>query len=108
MIDLSNEKPISLTAAARMLPPGRRGRPVSLSCIFRWIVDGIRLPTGEVLRLEGSRCGGRWLTSVEAVQRFMDRQTPRFEDQPTPLPSTLRRRQRASERAAQELGKVGI
>jgi hypothetical protein len=76
MIELRNETVISLSAAAAMLPPGRRGRPVSISCVFRWITKGVRLPSGEVVYLEALRVGGRWLTSVEALQRFAERQTP--------------------------------
>jgi hypothetical protein len=108
-LDLRNETPLSLAAAARMLPPGRRGRPVSLSCILRWVIDGVRLPDGTVLRLEASRMGGRWLTTVEAMERFADRQTPKLDGRPpAPAPRTPARRQRASERAARELARVGI
>jgi hypothetical protein len=78
MIELRNETMISLEAAARMLPPGRRGRPVNASTIFRWIVDGTKTPAGAVVRLDGIRIGGRWLTSVEALERFAAQQTPIF------------------------------
>lgn len=57
------------------LPPGRRGRHVSLSCALRWTLNGVRLPSGEIVRLEAIRLGGRWLTSIEALQRFAERQT---------------------------------
>jgi hypothetical protein len=107
MIDLRNETLISLMTAARMLPPGRRGRPVSLSCVLRWVIDGVRLPSGEVVHLEAIRCGGRWLTSTQSLQRFVERQTPRLDCRPG-TPRTPGRRQRASERAAAELDKIGI
>ena len=55
MLDLKNEQPISLHAAAKMLPPGRRGRPVNISTIFRWIIDGVKTPTGQVIRLDAIR-----------------------------------------------------
>lgn len=54
MIDLANEKTISLSAA-RMLPPGRRSRSVTLSCLLRWVLDGMKAPTGEKVRLEALR-----------------------------------------------------
>ncbi len=55
MIDLRNEEPITLAAAARMFPPTRQGRPISLSAIFRWISDGIKGPDGKRIRLEAAR-----------------------------------------------------
>jgi hypothetical protein len=106
MIDLKNETSISLTQAARLLPPGRRGRPVTLSCLLRWILDGVKTPHG-VVHLEASRMGGRWLTSVEALERFADRQTPKITDR-LDTPRTPAKRQLASERAARDLEKLGI
>jgi hypothetical protein len=113
VINLENETTVSLSQVARRLPPGRRGRPVTISCILRWILDGVRLPSGEVVRLEAVRLGGRWLTTLEAVARFADRQTPKLTDAAAPVPSgaALRapaRRQRESERAADELTRIGI
>jgi hypothetical protein len=108
-IDIRNETLIGLRAAARMLPPGRRGRPVTLSCLFRWIVDGVKLSDGSVCRLAGVRMGGRWLTSVEALQRFAEAQTPRVQAEKGPASwRSPARRQRDSERAAKELERAGI
>jgi hypothetical protein len=107
-IDVRNETLIGLNAAARMLPPGRRGRPVTLSCLLRWIIDGVKLADGSVCRLEAVRMGGRWVTSVEGLQRFAERQTPRLDDAEPRTPRTAATRQRASERAAKELDKIGI
>jgi hypothetical protein len=106
MLDIRNETLIGLNQAARMLPPSRRGRPVHLSCIYRWILDGIKTPHGKV-RLEGVRLGGRWLTSVEALERFAAAQTPNLDNRPQ-LPRTLNARRRASERAEAQLKKIGI
>jgi hypothetical protein len=107
MIDLRNESTISLSQAARMLPPGRRGRPVSLSCVLRWVLDGAKAPDGTLVRLEAVRLGGRWITSVEALARFADRQTPKLENGPEP-PRSLAKRHVASERAAAQLERIGI
>src|SRR5262245_23079114 len=79
MIDFQNEQMLSLSQAAKLLPSNRSGRPVSLGCLLRWVLSGVRLPDGATVRLEAVRLGGRWLTSVEALQRFADRQTPRLE-----------------------------
>jgi hypothetical protein len=107
MIDLTNETPLSLSAAARTLPPGRRGRPVSLSCVLRWVLSGVRLADGRVVRLEAVRLGGRWLTSLEALQRFAERQTPALEPGAS-APRSPAVRAKASEKAARELERVGI
>lgn len=107
MIDLTNETPLSLNQAARLLPPGRGDRPVTLSCLLRWILRGARAPSGEFVRLEGVRVGGRWITSREALQRFAEALTPRLGHTP-PSPRTPTARQRASQRAAAELERLGI
>ena len=90
-IDIKNETLLGLKAAARMLPPGRRGRPVSLSCVFRWILYGVKLPDGTTCRLAAVRLGGRWLTSVEALQRFAERQTNGFRRESGQAPRAPRR-----------------
>src|SRR4051794_36931031 len=103
MIDLLTEEILSLTTAAKKLPAGRRGRPVSLGCLLRWITTGAKGPSGERVRLEGLRLGGRWVTSAQALQRFAAALTPTAEPEPI-KPRTPGQRQRASERAAQQLG----
>jgi hypothetical protein len=108
MIDTTTETLLSLSQAARALPSSRGGRPVTLSCVLRWVLDGVRLPSGEVVRLEALRIGGRWLTSQEAIQRFAERLTPRLDGEPAPTPRTPAARRRASERAARELEAAGI
>jgi hypothetical protein len=105
-IDLKTETPLSLTAAARLLPPGRRGRPTTLSCILRWVLTGVKTPAG-VVRLEAVRMGGRWITTHEALARFANRQTPKLEDPPIGL-RTRGVRERACARAAKELERAGI
>lgn len=105
-IDLAKESTLSLTQAATLLPPGRRGRRPTMSCILRWVIDGVKTPHG-VIRLEAVRLGGRWLTSAEALQRFAERQTPRLECAATPVQATAGRR-RATERAEKELDRIGI
>jgi hypothetical protein len=108
MFDVSSESTTSLTQAARLLPPGRRGRPVSLSCILRWVLTGATGPSGERVRLEAVRLGGRWVTSREAIQRFAERLTPRLDGDTRPAPRSPTSRRRASERAAAELERAGI
>jgi Protein of unknown function (DUF1580) len=105
---LTSETLLSLTQAARRLPPGRRGRPVSISCVLRWLLDGVPGPDGRRIRLEAVRLGGRWVTSAEAIQRFAEALTPQLGDvSPDRLrPPASRRRQ--SERAAKALEEMGM
>jgi hypothetical protein len=99
---------LSLCQAARRFPPARRDRPVSPSCVWRWMREGVRLPSGERLRLEGCRVSGRWLTSEPALMRFLAaQQTGDTTATPTST-RTLGQRQRRSERAAAELHKFGL
>ena len=75
MIDLANEQRIGLHDAAKLYPSFRNGRPTHISTPLRHITRGLRLTNGEIVRLEGTRLGGRWIASVEAVQRFTERLT---------------------------------
>ncbi len=97
---------LNLGQAAQCFPPYRESRPVNPSTIFRWIISGVRLPDGARLRLEARRVGSRWLTSREAVRRFIDAQTPNLDA--TATQRTPTQRTKAAERAAKELEQVGI
>jgi hypothetical protein len=81
---------------------------VHFTSCFRWILRGLPSPTGERVKLEATRAGRKWLTSRPAVQRFFERITPGRETISIPAPRSPTRRQRASERAAKSLEKLGI
>ncbi len=106
--DLTRETLLSLAQAARRFPPYRRGRPVNPSTIWRWCRQGVKVPGGSIVRLECCRISGRWLTSEEAISRFVSAQTPPSDVEATSTPRSAAARQRASERAARELEKIGI
>jgi hypothetical protein len=108
VIDFTTEQPLSLAEAAKLVPPARSGKRCHLSTILRWIVKGAKAPDGTIVRLEGQRLGGRWLTSREALQRFSDRLTPRLDANAQPAPRGPEKRRRASERAAAELDNLGV
>jgi hypothetical protein len=68
---LLKEDLLSLTEAAKRFPPYRGNKDTaSPATIWRWINVGSRARSGEVVRLEACRIGGRWLTSVQALERF--------------------------------------
>jgi hypothetical protein len=111
MIDLANEERLSLQEAAKLPPSFREGRPTHTSTILRWITKGVRLASGEIVRLEGARLGGRWITSVEAVHRFMERLTAgALGDSATHTPeiTTTQQRRRELERVDRELSEAGF
>jgi hypothetical protein len=66
MIDIATERLLNLQQAAELLPPARAGRPVHAATVFKLI---------KSRRLEGLRINRRWTTSVEALQRYAERQT---------------------------------
>lgn len=68
MIDITKEKLITLVEAAALLPSSRRGKKTHFVTLARWRKHGSR-----GVRLECVRVGGSWMTSIEAVQRFVDR-----------------------------------
>lgn len=108
MIDVANESCLSLAQAAKLIPAGRQGRPTSMATVFRWVLMGAQGPGGQRIRLEAVRMGGRWITSKEALQRFAERLTPRFDDGPGVKMRTPLQRKRALERAERELERAGI
>jgi hypothetical protein len=105
--DLTRESLLSMAQAARRFPPYRAGRPVNPSTIWRWCRQGVKVQGVGIVKLECVRLSGRWLTSEQAISRFVARQTPTA-DQLTPTPRTTGQRRRASERAACELDRIGI
>lgn len=61
-----NDNWMSLTAATRVAP----GRP-SVSCIWRWCRKGVLARSGERVRLQHVRVGGKVLTRAEWIESFM-------------------------------------
>jgi hypothetical protein len=108
VLDLTSETPLPLAAAAKLVPPGRNGKRTHLSTLLRWILQGAKSPSGEIVRLDAARLGSRWVTSREALQRFAAALTPRLEDEPMSSPRSPAARRRASDQAANELDKIGI
>jgi len=109
-VDIRSEQLLSLPQAARRFPPYRQDRPVNPSTLWRWISAGVKLPDGHRIKLGAVRLSGRWLTSVEAIERFIAAQTPNPDNTPAeaPSPRTPKQRQRASAKAASELEQMGV
>jgi hypothetical protein len=72
MIDPQNEELISLDAAAQHQLLRVNGKPTTNDLIYRWATTGVRSRVLETLMI-----GGRRVTSVEALRRFIESpQTP--------------------------------
>jgi hypothetical protein len=99
MIDIATEQLLTLQQAADREPVSRGGRPVNQTTIWRRIKDR---------ELEGVRLGCRWVTSVEALQRYAERQTlAALGDEPAPrVPVQTKARRRAIERAEHEAAAI--
>lgn len=83
---LLRETWISLAQAAKLFPPGRGGGPVSPSCLWRWTKEGVRIPDGRRIHLEALRIVSRFVTSEQAVRRFIVAIQPVESDGPQTSP----------------------
>ena len=108
-IDLQTEEVLSLTDAAKALPPVDGRRP-HVSTIWRWCRRGVR-----GVHLEHARIGHRVVTSQQALSRFAQRLAETDADPPAqPVrqagirPRTERQRQRDVARAKRALDRAGI
>jgi hypothetical protein len=108
MFDLMAENLVPIAAAVPLIPPSRNAEQTSFSTVWRWITQGVRSPSGDTVRLEALRLGGRWVTSREAIQRFAEALTPRLDGTPAPSPRSPTRRERATARAQERLATAGI
>jgi hypothetical protein len=97
----------TLTRAARRLPRTRQDRPVTLGCLIRWVKNGVIGPNGQRVHLEAARLAGKWITTPDAICRFVLAQTP-VQTESRPVPRSPAQQSSAAERAAKELEKLGI
>ena len=96
----NNEKLLPLVAAVEEAT-GQRLHP---STCHRWRISGI-----AGVRLETQKCGGKRVTSVEAVHRFNDEVTFAADgESAAPQARTPRQRERDFQRADRDLENAGI
>lgn len=108
MLDVLNEDSMTLAEAGRLLPHGPGGKLVHRSTLLRWITRGVTAVDGSRVRLEAAKLGDRFVTSRQAVVRFMEALTPALDSEPAPSPRTPQQRRRAVERAGKKLEGIGI
>ncbi len=83
-IPISGEQLVTLGQGARHFPPRRAGRPVHASTLYRWHRRGVQVGDRRYF-LEAARLPSGTVTSIEAIQRFIDV----INDQPTgPTPAS--------------------
>jgi len=104
-IDIAREHGLSFRAAAAWVVKQGWRDTCTGPTVWRWAAKGI----GGV-RLERIQAGGKWRTSVEALQRFFDRLTDQgerkgFEKELEAAPSSVARQELE---ARQRLRKAGI
>jgi hypothetical protein len=83
----------------------RFGQP-HRSTPLRWVLNGVRTAGGEVVKLRAWRFGGRWMTTLEAVEEFARATT--VPSDPSMPPRTPSARMQASEQAVSELERMGM
>jgi hypothetical protein len=102
MIDPNSESLISLAQAAKHLPRRRGGRPVHVSCVYRWTTSGCKGIILESIQIGGTRC-----TSRQALARFFGRLTSGTTTA-SPTIRTPARRERDLKNAMKELEAAGV
>lgn len=99
-IDIETERCIPLSQSPKYIP----GKP-NASTPYRWATVGVR----GGIRLETLVVGGVRYTSIEAIQRFIERTTAASAGASAPLPRpTTRQRQAAIRQAERELERAGV
>lgn len=76
---LKDESHLPLAAALKADP---RTAGLHPKTAVRWCGRGVRAPGGAVVRLEHTRVGGRFFTSLTALDRFL----ARLNTDPAPVP----------------------
>lgn len=78
---------------------------VNPSTVWRWITRGLKLPDGRRVKLEAVRMGASYLTSEQAILRFI--QAQQRDADPIVPPRTHKQRTRSAARAGAELERLG-
>ncbi len=104
-IDLKNGTVIPVAKVPLLLGrTGRNGSYMSVQNVMRGVLKGL-----NGCKLDAVKCGSRWLTTVEAVQEWVERQAERAGGESASASNlTKTARRLADERADRELRKRGL
>ncbi len=98
---IQNETVITIGAGCREFPPNG----ISGATMARFIQKGVKVKaTGEIVKLETFKIGGRRFTSLESIGRFIDAQNADDVAAPAITPTQRRRQAQAARLALQEVG----
>ena len=104
-----DETRIDIEEAQRRL--GTDDNPVHFTTVYRLMSRGLKTPSGERAYLEHLRVGGKLITSVQAIERFVARTNGIDPDAPEPVqvaPALSKRRQAELDRVDRKLEAAGI
>jgi hypothetical protein len=62
----------SIADAIAVNLPLRNGKQVQERAVYRWIVNGVKLRSGGILRLKARRYPGYWAISDDDIREFSD------------------------------------
>src|SRR5258707_14505880 len=65
----------NLKKLTTLIQPTRNDRPVTLSCVLRWVNPGVKMSDGTRIKLEAARLSNKWITTSSALRRFIIAQT---------------------------------
>lgn len=75
---------LTLAQAAKRFPSDSRTGHLDPATLWRWATRGVRLPDGRRLKLETFKLAGRFLTSEQAIERFVRAQNDEPPASPVP------------------------
>lgn len=102
-MSIQNETVIGIGAGCREFPPNG----IADATMARFIQKGVKVKaTGEVVKLETFKIGGRRFTSLEAIARFIAAQNA--DDAPATPVITPAQRRRQAEAAQAQLERMGV
>jgi hypothetical protein len=110
----ATEPLIRLTDVPKLpwLPARRGGGRLNLCTLWRWALKGLKARDGARIKLQTLRVGETLCTTEGWLRQFFESLTahdPELANETGPSPvRTLTQRQRAADRAAAELDKIGI
>ncbi len=89
---------------------GTNGTPCDFTTVYHAVTKGSALPDGSKERLEAVRLAGRWITSKQAIERFVVALTEAWSDRASDVPTvpTKNENNRRLAKADAELTALGI
>ncbi|MCE9566599.1 MAG: DUF1580 domain-containing protein [Planctomycetes bacterium] len=66
-----SETGITVSELASRIPGTGLGSRINTCTVTRWIMRGVLGPDGNRVCLEAAKIGGKWVTSLEAYERFV-------------------------------------